>query len=193
MSLLLITDAATEPVTLAEARLHLRLASDYTTEDATISALIKAARRMAEHELGRALITQTWEEVLDAFPADEIELTMPKVLAITSIKYIDTDEVEQTITSTNYSLDSSKLPGWVKPAYGLDWPTDVLDSTNVVRVRYTAGYGAASDVPEEIKTWMKLQIEAMWRTRGSFITGVSVSEVPNRWVASMLDRERVYA
>lgn len=193
MSLLLITDAATEPVTLAEARLHLRLASDYTTEDATISALIKAARRMAEHELGRALITQTWEEVLDAFPDDEIALTMPRVIAITSIKYIDTSEVEQTITSTNYALDSSALPGWVKPAYGLDWPTDVLDSTNVVRVRYTAGYGSASDVPEEVKAWIKLQLASMWRNREAFAEGVSVAEIPNRFVAALLDRERVYA
>lgn len=193
MSLLLITDAATEPVTLAEARLHLRLASDYTTEDATISALITAARRMAEHELGRALITQTWEQVLDEFPGDEIELTKPKVIAITSIKYINTSEVETTIDSADYALDSSTLPGWVKPAYGVDWPTDVLDSTNVVRVRYTAGYGAASAVPEEIKAWIKLQVASMWRNREAFVEGVSVAEIPNRFVASLLDRERVYA
>jgi uncharacterized phiE125 gp8 family phage protein len=193
MALILITDAASEPITLADARLHLRLASDYTTEDAIISALVKAARRMAEQELGRALITQTWEVVLDAFPADEIELPKPSVQAITSVKYIDTSSVEQTLSSATYSLDTSTLPGWLKPAYGTDWPSDVLDSTNVVRVRFTAGYGSsASDVPPEIVAWMKVQLATLWRNREAFMAGVSVTELPGRYIDSLLDRERWY-
>lgn len=194
MSTTLITDATVEPITLAEARLHLRLASDYTAEDTTIEALIKAARTMAEHELGRALIQQTWEEVLDAFPDDEIMLSKPAVLAVISIKYIDAGGVERTIPSANYSLDRSTLPGWVKPAYGLAWPTDALDSTNVVRVRYTAGYGVdATAVPATVKRWMLIQIGTMWRNREAFVEGVSVADIPNRWVAGLLDSERVYA
>ena len=44
-----------EPVTLEEARLHLRV--DHTDEDALIGSLIIAARELAEHETGRVFST----------------------------------------------------------------------------------------------------------------------------------------
>src|SRR5690348_16556758 len=104
MSLRLIADPATEPVSLAEAKAHLRVtASD---EDALISALIIAAREAAEHELGRALITQTWEKTLDLFP-DAIELTNPPVQSVASVQYLDIDGVEQTLSSVSYTLDNA--------------------------------------------------------------------------------------
>ena len=66
MALIRITAPATEPIDLATAKLHCRV--DGTDEDTLIAALIVAAREQAEHETGRALVTQTWEQVHDAFP-----------------------------------------------------------------------------------------------------------------------------
>jgi len=54
---------ALEPVSLTEAKLHLRI--DTTAEDVLISSLIKAARQYCENYQRRAYITQTWELWLD--------------------------------------------------------------------------------------------------------------------------------
>jgi hypothetical protein len=57
---------AEEPITLAEAKLHVR--QDGTADDDLITALIVAARRSCETRLRQALVTQTWDLYLDAFP-----------------------------------------------------------------------------------------------------------------------------
>ncbi len=190
MSLTLITAPSLEPMTLAEAKLHLRV--DGTDEDDLITALIVAARRRAEHLLTRALITQTWELTLDEFPAADIQLPKPGVLSIVSVKYLDSAGVEQTVDSADYALDAATIPGWVLLASDATWPT-TYDGANAVRVRFTCGYGpAASDVPADVVAWCKLQVGALYRNREGFAAGQSVAELPGRFFDSLLDAERVY-
>ncbi len=190
MSLTLITAPSLEPMTLAEAKLHLRV--DGTDEDDLITALIVAARRRAEHLLTRALITQTWELTLDEFPAADIQLPKPGVLSIVSVKYLDSAGVEQTVDSADYALDAATIPGWVLLASGASWPT-TYDGANAVRVRFTCGYGpAASDVPADVVAWCKLQVGALYRNREGFAAGQSVAELPGRFFDALLDAERVY-
>lgn len=169
MSLKLITPPALEPVTLAEANLHLRISG--AAEDALITALITAARQHAEHITERAFVTQTWELALDAFPAAEIRLPKPALLSIVSVKYDDTAAVEQTLAGSAYTADVHAQPGWLLPAVGATWP-GTLDAANAVRIRYTAGYGpAAADVPAGIKAWMLLRIGALYRNREELADG----------------------
>ena len=190
MSLTLITAPSLEPMTLAEAKLHLRV--DGTDEDDLITALIVAARRRAEHLLTRALITQTWELTLDEFPAADIQLLKPGVLSIVSVKYLDSAGVEQTVDSADYALDAATIPGWVLLASGASWPT-TYDGANAVRVRFTCGYGpAASDVPADVVAWCKLQVGALYRNREGVAAGQSVAELPGRFFDALLDAERVY-
>ena len=63
MGLKLATHPEVEPVTLAEAKAHLRLDTD--ADDAYVSALISAARERVELFLRRALITQSFVGRLD--------------------------------------------------------------------------------------------------------------------------------
>lgn len=190
MSLTLISPPDVEPFTVDEAKLHLRV--DGTDEDTLITSLIVAARRLAEHELGRVLITQTWELAMDEFPADEIELPMAGLLGITSIKYLDAANVEQTVSSADYTLDAAVTPGLVRLAVGASWPATYAVA-NAVRVRFTAGYGAAgTDVPANVVAYIKLQLGALYRHREAFAAGVTVAELPNRFTAALLDSERVY-
>lgn len=186
MTLQLITAPAAEPVTLAEAKLHLRV--DTADEDALIGSLIAAARQRAEHELRRSLVTQTWERVLDAFPGAEIELGMGPVQSVTSILYADAAGITQTLASSAYVLDNVREPGWVLPAAGLAWP-ETAATVNAVRVRYVAGYGNAATVPSGIKQWMLLQIGAMYENRESVAMG-SVTPMP--FVSGLLDPWRVH-
>jgi len=190
MPLALITPPAIEPISLVEAKLHARV--DDSDRDTLINVFIKSAREAAEHELGRALITQTWRLTLDEFPCAEIELPKPKVLSIVSVGYVDADGVDQTVSSANYTLDSAQLPGWVLPAEDFDWPA-TRAIANAVRVDFTAGYGpAATDVPASVRQWMLLQIGAAVKQAEAFASGFTVAELPNRWVDGLLDRERTY-
>jgi uncharacterized phiE125 gp8 family phage protein len=185
MSTKLITAPASEPVSLAEAKLHLRVTS--TDDDTLITALIAAARETAEHEMGRSIISQTWEKALDMFP-DAIEL--PPVASITSLKYLDSDGVEQTLSTGSYTMDnaSDTAPSWLTPAAGYGWPETYAD-VNAVKVRYVAGWANAAAVPQGIKQWMLLNIGHWYENREASTAGGLVA-LP--FIASLLDRYRVW-
>jgi uncharacterized phiE125 gp8 family phage protein len=65
----LVTAPSVEPVSLAEAKLHLRVETSMTDDDTLIQALIVSARTLGEQITRRAFITQQWKLVLDQFPA----------------------------------------------------------------------------------------------------------------------------
>jgi len=89
MRLKLITAPDIEPVTLDEAKNHLKI--DSSEDNSLISALIVTARQLAEKETNRAFITQTWEMYLDEV-GNEIEIPKPPLQSIVSIKTISTVE-----------------------------------------------------------------------------------------------------
>lgn len=140
-----ITPVATEPVDLELARLHLKATDGVTAEDSLITAWITTARELAEHATGRALAPQTLETALDCFPLtedDTITLPLSPVASITSIKYTDTDGVEQTIASGDYALSTYGLSNTVAPTFGKYWPTP-RDIPDAVRIRAVHGYTTA--------------------------------------------------
>ena len=188
MALKLITAPSTLPVTLSEAKAHLRI--DHADEDALITALIETASAGAEHETGRALMAQTWEIALDAFPA-AIEMTRTPVQSITSVTYANTDGAQTVLSDALYSLDAADEFGWayVVPAYAGAWP-ETRDEINAVRVRYVAGYADAESVPAAIKSWILLQVGAMYAHRESDVIG-QVQRLG--FVDALLHRYRVYA
>jgi uncharacterized phiE125 gp8 family phage protein len=182
----LITAPATEPVTVAEAKAHLRV--DSADDDALITALIVAARQGAEHITGRALMPQTWELALDGFK-DVIGLQKAPLTSITSIKYLDTAGALQTMSASDYLLDSHSEPARVMPAYGTSWPS-TRDQANAVLIRFIAGYADAATVPQEIKQWMLLRIGMLYENRESVATGVTLTELP--FVDRLLDAYKVW-
>lgn len=132
---------------------------------------------------------QTWELALDAFPS-AFEITRTPASSITSLKYFDTDGVQQTLNSSLYVLDNANDFGnaYVVPAYGTDWPT-ARDQINAVALRYVAGYANAAAVPESIKAWIKLQVGAMYENRE--LEGATQT-YPLGFADRLLDRWRVY-
>jgi uncharacterized phiE125 gp8 family phage protein len=176
---------------VADATLGAGCPSTNTTADPLLNSFIKTARLAAENITRRALITQTLELVLDAFPPAGIFLPLPPLQSVTSVKYIDEDGVEQTLSTDLYDVDTDSEPGKVVLESGESWPT-TYDQVNAVRVRYVAGYGAASAVPEDVKTWMKLRVGTMYENREAIITGTITSDVPRDFVDGLLDAVRIY-
>lgn len=187
MALKRITDAATEPVTLAEAKLHIRPTSG-STEDALITSLIKTARMLAENETKRSFIEQTWQKTLDGFPC-AIELPYPPVTSVDSIVYIDVNGANQTLAPASYIADLLNEPGWVVPAFGYVWPI-TRSVINAVTVQFKAGYGTtAALVPEPIKQWILLTAAHFYENRESSVPGVSITPLP--FIAGLLDPYRI--
>ncbi len=194
----LITAPAEEPVSLAEARAHLRIDDDNTAFDTRIQVMIAAARQTAEHELGRKLIRQTWDFVLDAFPEDGESIRLPADLvkphSIGHIKYVDTSGSLQTVNSSTYDLDRHNMPGYVFPVADAPWPSDVADSANAVSVRVLCGeWEAAANVPAAIKHWILMQVGTMYEHSKDQVVGVAVASLPNRFTDRLLDPYRSFA
>lgn len=148
----------TEPVTLAEAKLHLRV--DGTDEDALIQGLISAARETCEDRTEGTVPVTGWRLTLDTFP-DAIKLPRPPIVSVESVKYLDTAGVQQTLSPLDYVVDTVSAPGYIVPAFGKAWP-ETRDQINAVEVEYTAGAAAA---PHALKAWMLLAIGEMFMNR----------------------------
>ena len=193
MSLTRISGPAVEPISLADARLQCRLAVDDTAEDTLLSLCIQAAREAAEHQLGRALISQTWEQTHDGFPAGAIALQRSLASSITSIECVNTAGATVTLDGSAYTLQVSQQGAEVQPAAGGSWPA-VTPGLGAVRVRYVVGYGAAAaDVPAAVRQWLLVTVAAFYAQREAFDATGRASALPERFVDRLLDAERIYA
>lgn len=184
MALVLITPPTTEPLTNTEAGEHLRV-EDEDVLTGYVDRLIAAARRHVEMVTGRALITQTWESVLDAFPRPcprtspswpAIVLDKGALQSVTSVTYVDAAGATQTLAPDKYLVDKDSTPGRVLPAYGETWP-ETREQPNAVRVRFVAGYANAAAVPEDVKAAMLLIIGQLYEKREVDIIGAVVSPI----------------
>lgn len=184
MALKLIAAATALPISLIEAKAHMRI--DASTDDTLITAMITAAGELAEQKTGRALTAQTWELTLDAFPV-AFELAKVPVSSVTSLTYIDINGDSIVLGSSNYSLDNACDYGhtYVVPAYGVNWPA-TRAQINAVALRFVAGY---TTVPESIKAWIKLQVGAMYENRER--EGAMQTHALG-FADSLLDRYKVY-
>ncbi len=171
------SDAATEPVSTAEAKQHLNV--DISTDDTYIGKQITVARQYAEEITGRSFITQTWTQMLDAFPR-VIELERGDVIAITTLKYIAADGTLTELTEdTHFQVDITANPARVMPERNTTWPTISSLDFNAVQIVYTAGYGAAAAVPEIIKDAVKILVAHLHGFGREVTTEVRLQAVPH--------------
>lgn len=189
MSLKLITAPTAEPITLEQAKAHLRV--EISDDDALISALIAAAREAAEAKTQRSLMMQTWELALPKFPCgpdNGIRLLKAPLSGLVSITYVDADGDTQIMAEADYQLDEHSEPARLTPAYGKAWPA-TRDQANAVVIRYEAGYPDAATVPAQIKTWMLLRIGMLYENRES-VSGVTLNELP--YVDTLLEPYKIW-
>jgi uncharacterized phiE125 gp8 family phage protein len=152
---------AEEPITLTEAKLHLRV--DHSDDDTLITSQIKTAREYCEDFQNRAFITQTIKLTLDEFP-DVIYVPRPPLISATSIKYIDVNGQQQTLNSSVYKVDTESEPARIVPAFNQCWP-GLRGDINSVEVIYQAGYGGAAAVSGKVKDAMKLFLTHLYEHR----------------------------
>lgn len=194
MRLVVVTPPTAEPVSLAEAKAHLRV--DSSDENSLISALIASARQWVEAYTNRSLGLQTLELQLPCF-ASVIELPRPPLRTLVSVKYLDSSNVEQTLSVGSYYRTvehSDGQPGFLELLENVTLPT-TYSSRVAVKVRYQAGYdtsGSPGDiVPEAIKQAMLILIAEMYEYREITVTGSIVQE--NKVIPALLSVHKVWS
>jgi len=188
------TAPAVEPVTLSEAKAHLRV--DTATDDAYISSLITAAREWCEQYLDSTLVHTQWVMRFDRFPPDgtmDIELPRPPMATAgttTAVALTFTFENGTTATysTASFRVDRDGVPGTVKTLYGQTWPPHLQDD-NAISVTWWGGYGASgTSVPAAIRHAM-LMLVGMWYERRMAADSMSGNEIPFG-VQSLLDSQK---
>jgi uncharacterized phiE125 gp8 family phage protein len=149
------------PVSLAEAKAHLRV--DHDDQDDLITAQIKAATAYLDGYsglLGRALVTQTWRQDFAVF-ADRLPLPVSPVTAIVSVLYFDTGNVQQTLDAEVHDLFADVRATYLALRPGQVWPA-TFNRADAVSITFTAGFGAAVDVPEPIHQAILLIVQRLF-------------------------------
>lgn len=176
----LVTAPATEPVSPADVKTFLRI--DGSADDAILTMLIASARRMAEEYTKRAFITQAWKLVMDSVYDDIdlpsgyyvlptpflingsqfIQLSRQPIQSVTSIKTTDTSNVQSTVSTAVYTLDTAT--GRILLNEGYSWPTD-LRCRSAVEIVFIAGWANAAAVPDPIKQGILQHIAASYTNK----------------------------
>lgn len=155
---------ASTPVSLSEAKEFLRV--DFADEDALIESLIDAATDYVDGwtgVLGRALMSQTWELSLDAFPNGAINMPLGPVRQVVSVSYVAPNGSTLTVNSADYTTDLNPVEGWVIPKES-GWPA-TMKTANAVTVRWVAGYANAASVPAAIRQAILLLVGHWYQNR----------------------------
>lgn len=158
---------AQEPVSLATAKAHLRVSD--SNDDSLIEQLITTARLSCEGYTGRVFVTRMLGLFLDRWPvigetrdvglADEhgmvftpaaIYLPRPPLASIVAVKIFSASGSSSDIPLGNFDIDAISTPARIAPKQGYAVPTPGRDM-NGIEIEYTAGYGAASAVPDALQ------------------------------------------
>jgi hypothetical protein len=212
MAVVVVTPPAREPLDLLTAKKHLRLDLDNDDQDELVALLIQTAREMAEHELGRALITQTLKLRLSLLlapppalstqyqplpvtlyqqpgqvPVAEIPLlrvAADTLQAVISINLIALDGTVTALDPSQYVVNTTQL----RPRLLLKHLVSVQDAVVV----YQAGYGnTPADVPAGIRRWLLFYVNTLFENREAVVVGQVVYPIPNEFIDGLLDPYRI--
>jgi uncharacterized phiE125 gp8 family phage protein len=163
-----------DPVTLDEAKAHLRVESG--DDDALITALVSAGSRNVEEYCRRSLMVTSWALLLNKF-TEYIELPRAPVASVETVQFKSGDQTV-ILAGTQYILNSEVSPALLYAAPDVDWPTWGDDIQSSVRISYTAGVADAANVPAPIKAAILLMVGHLYENREAVIVGTIAKELP---------------
>lgn len=172
-----ISAPETTPVSLSEAKAHLRV--DFDDDDTLITALVDAATAHVDGWtgiLGRALVTQSWRQDYHSFGC-RMRLPLAPPISITSISYYDGDNDQQALSADTYPLATDAVGPFVALQPDQEWP-GTYDRKDAVSITYVAGYGDPDAVPASIKAAILLIVGHLYENREAVVVGVNAETLP---------------
>lgn len=187
------TAPATEPLTLAEAKLHAKV--EVSDDDALIAVYIQAAREIVENYTSRALITQVWHGYLDRFPTscdpdgNAMVLPRPPLVSVGLLEYTPASNGARVplVADTDFVVDAIAEPGRVLLAPTKSWPA-IGELPNPVHLEFTCGYGAAAAVPAGIKQAIQVLVADMYDNRSPVPTSFAEAQMRHLLAPFVLGR-----
>lgn len=162
MNLVMTDPPGTEPLTLEEAKAHLRI--DHDADDDAIEALIRAARDMAEAHMSLALITRGYSLYLDAWETDIMDLPMAPLQAVEAVRVYSAADSYAVFPETSYTVDDRGRPARIALTGTPPSPSLVINGIEIV---YTSGFGdTPEDVPSAIREGIKRLVAHLYMNRG---------------------------
>ena len=164
MTITVVTPPASEPITLAEAKLFLRV--DHSAEDDLIATLIGAAREAVEAGCGRVLITRRVRESLDIWRRDAIGgavLGLGPVVDVIAVRLLADNGSQSVIDPARYRLEGNRDRPRLVFASGV--PATLRDIGGI-EIEYDVGFAEdAADVPVALRVATMQIVTALYEAR----------------------------
>lgn len=202
----LVTDAASEPLSLSDAKAFCRV--DISDDDTLVTSLIKSARRRVEKDTGLAILTQTFVAVLDRWPDQQpgglsgpwwdgvregpislvsgftnvIEIPKRPFQAVTGIQLRDAYGGFTTVDPSVYFVEVSDMRGKIIRKLGQIWPVIVMAPSSGIEITFTAGFDAAPNtgVPDDLLHAIRILVKHWYDNREMVMDG-KTSPVPHAY------------
>jgi uncharacterized phiE125 gp8 family phage protein len=168
-----VTPGIATIVTRAEAKAWLKV--DGTDDDLLIDALIATAVTLAGQYTGRTFLVGPWTTEFDYFPAKLKLDVMPIDISSIVVKYLDADDVKQTLADTEYFVRDPGTDDFATIEFNGTIP-QIFNKENAVFVEYDAGYATA---PAPVKTAVLMQVATMYENRQNEVIGSIINEIVN--------------
>jgi uncharacterized phiE125 gp8 family phage protein len=194
LNLSLTSPPSNEPMTTAQAKVHLRVVDD--EDDTYIGGIVTAARYHLETETRRQFITATYALKLDCFPGavQPLHLPKPPLQSVSSVSYEDAAGATQTLSTGSYQVVTGTDPGYIIPEPGETWPVTETDREEAVTVTYIAGYGTSStDMPDALIHANKLMVGQYYEFREPVVVGTNTAKLPMAVEALISDYKMIGA
>jgi len=173
-------NSVTEPITLAQAKAHLRIDSSFTADDTYITTLISVARSACENYLGYMLARNSAVNFyLDQFPNSSV-ITLNGVWqpGTVAISYYDTTD-SLVIFASGYSVDQQSQPARIMLDDDTNWPDTSENIPSGINIDMTnAGPADVDEIPKAIHQAMLLVIGRYYEIRQDVVTGTIATEIP---------------
>ena len=189
MSSILLSGPAVEPVALDDAKAFLKV--ETADDDDVIAALIAGARVHVEAQTRRALITQSWRLIRDAWPDDGRLAIMPvPLVALTAARIYNLDGTTQAIDPASFVVEKAAAPAVL--AFGASPPLAPGRVVAGIELDITAGYGdTAEDVPADLRQAIRILVAHWYENRGLIATGAATVALLPQTVAALIAPHRV--
>ena len=166
-----------------------------SVEDDLLNDIITSAREHVEDITRRAIITQTWDYYLDAFPSgNHFKLPFGNLQTVTHVKYTNSAGTVTTMTvTTDYIVETNgDQCGRIVLPYGVTWPSFTAYPSNPIVIRFVCGWTTAALVPYKIKAAVKMICADIYENRESQSVGSAQIYFENKTVNRLLASSRLW-